>query len=105
MTEAEKIVTKVSRDFAILKQFVQGNGSKEGSLSGRIDVLEIRSKKTVARLEIIEEYPCKDGCLYEKRQQEEENLEARKRNFRIGDLANMIQLAVLLLIVYGMFFQ
>ena len=57
------------------------------------------------RLEIVEDYPCKDGCLFEKNEQEAEEMQVKRRNFRIGDLANYIQLAVLLLIVYGMFFQ
>lgn len=105
MNEAERIATKVSEDLAALKQFVQGNGSKEGSLANKISILEIRSKKTAARLDIVEEYPCKDGCLFEKNQQEAEELETKRRNFRIADITNYIQLAVLLLIVYGMFFQ
>ncbi len=104
MTESERIVTKVSRDFAILKQFVQGNGSKEGCLAERVSILEIRSKKILERVEVVENYPCKDGCLFEKKEQEDEEMTDRKRNFRIGDLANIIQLAVLCLIVYGRFF-
>jgi len=102
MTEAEQIVTKLSKDFAILRQFVQGNGSKEGCLAERVSILEIRSKKISTKIGAM---PCIDGCLFEKSEAEEDDMKEAKRGFRIGDIANLIQLAVLFLIVYGMFIQ
>ncbi len=57
------------------------------------------------RIEVVENYPCKNGCIFEENEKEENEMQSRRRNFRIGDLANFIQLAVLALIVYGMFFQ
>lgn len=57
------------------------------------------------RIEAVENYPCKDGCLFEKKEQEEGDMQDKKRSFRIGDIANYIQLAVLFFIVYGIFFQ
>jgi len=104
MNEAEQIATKVSRDFAKLKQFVQGNGTKEGCLAERVNILEIRSKKILGRVEVVEGYPCQNGCIFLENEKTEEEMQTRNRNFRIGDLANIIQLAVLALIVYGMFF-
>ena len=57
------------------------------------------------RIEKIEDYPCRDGCLFIVNEEKEAGMRTQKRSFRIGDIANYIQLAVLLLIVYGMFYQ
>ena len=104
MTETERIVTKLSKDFHVLKKTVEGNGTIKGSILGRVDELELHCESANKRLVIVESYPCKDGCLFEVNEREEEDMNNRKRTFRIADIANYIQLAVLFLIVYGMFF-
>jgi hypothetical protein len=105
MTKAEEIVTKVSRDLQQLIQLVKGNGTVKGSVLGRIDELEVHSDSYNERLLVVEAFPCSDGCLFEGHINKEEEVQNRKRTFRISDVANYIQLAVLLLIVYGMFLQ
>ena len=103
MTKTEEIVTKLSKDFHILKRGVEGNGTPKGSLSGRIDDLEKCYELTNDRLLVVENYPCKDGCLFKENEEENEEMKNRKRSFRIADIANYIQLAALSLIIYGMF--
>ena len=57
------------------------------------------------RIEAVENYPCKDGCLFEKKEQEDDDMQDKKKSIRAIDIANYIQLAALFLIIYGMFFQ
>ncbi len=105
MDDAEKIATKVSRDLQQLIQLVKGNGTKKGSIVGRLDALETQNDTIVDRLVTVENYPCKNGCVFEEYEQEAEEMREKKRTWRVGDVANYIQLAVLFLIVYGMFVQ
>ena len=105
MTKAEEIITKVSRDLQKLTQLVTGNGSVEGSIMHRIKVLEERDIEILKKLDDIMSRPCRDPCIYTEAMEREEVLKEKHRNFRIGDIANVIQLAVLCLIVYGMFIQ
>lgn len=105
MTKTEEIVTKLSRDFQKLNQLVRGNGDIKGSLLGRLNELESDFKTILQRLDEIAKKPCREPCIFEEWQTQEEDMRAKKRTFRIGDIANYIQLAVLLLIAYGMFIQ
>ena len=93
MTESEKILTAVSRDFHQLKQLVVGNGTKKGSIMGRLEDIEETAKR-------IENKP-ESECYFFKWKAEQD----KKRNFRIGDFANIIQVGMLLLIIYEMFFK
>ena len=103
MTKAEEIVTKVSRDLQQLIQLVKGNGTVKGSVLGRIDELESQYTGQHIRLAVIENYPCKDGCLYEAKEQEEENMKSRSRGWRIGDIANIIQTLLLIVTMIGIY--
>ena len=105
MTKAEEIITKVSRDFQKLDQLVRGNGTITGSILGRLQVLEDRDEKILTKLDEMSGKPCREPCNFEEWQSQEEDMRVKKRTFRIGDVANYIQLAVLLLLAYGMFFQ
>ena len=90
MTEAENIVTKVSRDLQQLNQIVKGNGTKKGSVLGRLDDIEETTKEISTKLNpLVEEHIMRE----------------KKRSWRIGDLANFIQLVVLVLLAWGMFVQ
>ena len=57
------------------------------------------------RIEKLEELPDPELCLFEKYRLSEERMKDKKRSWRIADLANYIQLVLLFLVVYGMFFQ
>ena len=103
MNEAERIVTKVSRDFQKLDQLVRGNGTKKGSVLGRLDELEDQNKEILRLLEEIKDRPCREPCLWEEHMKKEEAMREKKRTWRIGDIANYIQLAMLILLVYGFF--
>lgn len=105
MTKSEIIITKVSRDLQKLTQLVTGNGHIEGSIIGRIKVLEERDAEILVKLDDIMSRPCREPCIYTEAMEKEDALKQKHRNFRIGDIANVIQLAVLCLIVYGMFIQ
>ena len=105
MTKVEEIVTKVSRDLQKLKQLVTGNGTPEGSLNYRIKILEDDFKEIIKRLEEIINRPCREPCIYEEVMEKEENVKEKHRTFRIGDIANVIQLIVLVLLAYGMFIK
>ena len=105
MNEAERIVTKVSRDLQTLSQLVKGNGTKKGSVIGRLEELEENNVKILELLEEIKGRPCREPCLWEEHVKKEEEMREKKRNWRIGDIANYIQLAVLLLMAYGVFFR
>ena len=74
-------------------------------LDNGIKSADKRVVDNTARIEVVENYPCKDGCLFLDHEKTEEDVRLQKRTFRIGDIANYIQLAVLLLIAWGMFFQ
>ena len=65
MTKAEIIITKVSRDLQKLTQLVTGNGHIDGSVIGRIKVLEERDAEILVKLDGIINKPCGDQCLYE----------------------------------------
>ena len=103
MNEAERIVTKVSRDFQKLDQLVRGNGTKKGSVLGRLDELEEQMKKILDLLEEIKVRPCREPCLWEEHVREEEEMREKRRNWRIGDVANYIQFLMLLILIYGIF--
>lgn len=105
MTKAEEIATKVSRDLQSLTRLVTGNGTVEGSIVGRLKALEDDIKEILKRLNEIETRPCREPCIYEVAIEREEEMQENKRSWRIGDVANYIQLAVLFLIAYGMFIQ
>ena len=103
MNDAETIVTELSRDFHRLKQLVEGNGSKEGSLAWRLSELEKNYKLIMRKLDKIAARPCRDPCLWETWRKKEEQMREKRRTWRIGDIANYIQLLVLLLMAYGIF--
>ena len=97
MTESEKIITALSRDFHQLRQLMIGNGTKKGSVLGRLEDIE----KIVDR---IEKKPERECIFLKYKEQQKENI-IRKKSFRIGDIANIIQLAMLFLIIYEMFIK
>jgi hypothetical protein len=101
MTKAEEIITKVSRDLQKLTQLVTGNGSIEGSIMHRVKILEIKDMEILEKIDIAINRP----CVYKEAIEKEEALKEKHRNFRIGDIANVIQLVLLFLVVYGMFIQ
>lgn len=105
MTKTEEIVTKLSKDFHVLKKAVEGNGDKRGSIIGRLSDLEDSHKTIIDKLTIMEGKPCREPCIFEEWKEAEDKLKDKKRTFRSGDIANYIELAVLFLIAYGMFFQ
>lgn len=103
MNEAERIVTKVSRDFQKLDQLVRGNGTKKGSIIGRLEELEDLSATILQKLEEIKNRPCREPCLWQEHVRQEEEMREKRRNWRIGDVANYIQLAMLIILIYGLF--
>jgi len=105
VTKTEESVIRLSHDFQKLNQLVRGNGADKGSILGRLKELESDFKIILHRLDEIAKKPCREPCIFEEWQTQEEDMRAKKRSFRIGDIANYIQLAVLLLIAYGMFIQ
>jgi len=100
LNEAEKIATKVSRDFQKLNQLVVGNGSKSGSVIGRLESLETAVKDIIHQ---IETHTCIPGCQWQRYMEREEEMKEKRRNWRIGDVANYVQLVMLLLLIYGLF--
>lgn len=105
MTKAEEIATKVSGDFQKLNQLVRGNGDLKGSILGRLNELEGDFKIILERLDKIADTPCREPCVFEVWKDQEDEMKDKKRTYRIGDIANYIQLAVMILLVYGMFIQ
>ena len=103
MTEAERIATKLSKDFTRLDQLVQGNGTKEGSIVARLREIEIHQETTDKRLIIVESFPCKDGCLFEYHKEKEDQVEDKTKNNRRGDIANYIQIAMLAVAIVMMY--
>ena len=101
MTEAEKIVTKVSRDLHKLTQLVTGNGSPEGSVMYRIKQLELMDQEILEKIDSAVSRP----CIYKEAMEREDSVKQKRRTFRIGDIANIIQLALLCLVVYSIFIQ
>ena len=102
MTEAEKIVTKVSRDLQKLTQLVTGNSvTIEGSMMHRIKLLENMDLEILEKIDKAINRP----CLYKKAIEEELSMKEKRKTFRIGDIANLIQLVLLFLVVYGLFIQ
>lgn len=99
MTKTEEIVTKISRDFQKLNQLVRGNGSLEGSVMGRLKVLEDRDEKILEKLEEIAKKPCRTPCIFE----EAEKVKEKRKAFRSADIANWIAVAGLAyLIIVGL---
>ena len=99
MTETEKIVTKLSKDFHVLKHAVEGNGTIEGSIIGRLSVLENNHKLILEKLDIIESKPCRTPCIFE----EAEKMKEKRKAFRSADIANWIAVAGLAyLIIAGL---
>lgn len=105
MTKVEESINKVSIDLQWLTQLVTGNGSTEGSNVGRIKALEDRDIEILSKLDDIMSRPCREPCIYVEAIEEEEVLKIKHRKLRIGEIATVIQLALLFLVVYGMFIQ
>ncbi len=101
MTKAEEIVTKVSRDLQKLTQLVTGNGTVEGSVMHRIKVLEARDVEILEKIDVAMNRP----CFYKEAMEEEISMKEKRRTFRIGDIANIIQLILLFFLVYEMFIK
>ena len=103
MTKTEEIVTKVSRDFQKLNQLVRGNGTIEGSVLGRLKVLEERDEKILEKLDIITNKPCREPCIFEAWQEKDDKMKEKRRAFRSADIANWIAVAGLAyLIIAGL---
>lgn len=96
MTDVEKIVTKLSVDHHELKQLVKGNGTIDGSVIGRIKVLETTREGVLSKIDAIETKPCRTPCIFEEYQKKEKEVEDKKRSYRIGDIANVIQTLLLI---------
>lgn len=95
MTKTEEIVTKISRDFQKLNQLVRGNGTIEGSVIGRLKVLEDRDEKILEKLDILTDKPCRTPCIFE----EAEKVKEKRKAFRSADIANWLALAALVYII------
>jgi len=99
MTEAERIVTKLSKDFNRLDQLVQGNGSIKGSVMGRLDDLENRDNLILEKLDIIESRPCREPCIFEEWKEKDDQMKEKRRAFRSADIANWLTVIGLLYII------
>ncbi len=88
MTETEVIITKLSKDFHVLKKSVEGNGSQKGSIIGRLAELEDNYKLIIKKLNILELKPCREPCIFETWKKKDEKMKEKRRNFRSGDVAD-----------------
>jgi len=79
LTETERIVTKVSRDFQKLNQLVRGNGSIEGSVIGRLKVLEERDEKILEKLDILANRPCREPCIFEAWKENDDKMKEKRQ--------------------------
>ncbi len=100
MDDAERIVTELSRDFHKLRQIVEGNGDKSNALTSRVRRNEVSITKIIKKLD---EHPCIPGCQWRKYMEEEKAMRDKRRGWRIGDIANYLQLAIMLIMLYGLY--